>query len=245
MKTAVIAEQGLRWSMEDAHFLDTDFIGQGWVFGGVYDGHSGRQAAEFSAVHLHAFVLKHLQAGSDPETAFIRAYEETSEQLAFQDSGTTAVTFLLQGDRLTVANAGDSRAVLIDPSGARQLTRDHRLEDSLERERVERTGGRVSPPYVMRGFRGLMPTRTIGDQYFKAVGIIATPSTARFAIHRKDRFLVAACDGLFDVMTNDEVAATAAEQPDAESLAEALRREALEVRMGTDNLTILVVQLDS
>ena len=33
-----------------------------------------------------------------------------------------------------------------------------------------------------RGYRGLMPTRTIGDQYFKPVGIIATPSVNEYKI---------------------------------------------------------------
>lgn len=244
MKTAIISEQGLRWSMEDAHLFEPDLGGRGWVFGGVYDGHGGRRASEYTAVNLHRFLLKHLDEGLDPEPAFSRAYEDTSNELAYQDSGTTAATILLQGRQLTVANAGDTRAIMLGGSQVRQLTTDHRLDNPQERERIEASGGRVAPPYVMRGFRGLMPTRSIGDEYFKPVGIIARPSTDSLQIAAEDRFLLLACDGLFDVMSNNEVAEAARDEPDAEALAERLRQEVLEVRMGTDNLTILILELE-
>jgi len=230
--------------MEDAHYVDGDLGGLGWVFGGVYDGHGGRHAAEYAAENLHRFLLKAWKESNDPEAAFVQAYEQTSMRLAFQGSGTTAVTFLLRRSELIVANAGDARALLVSSSGqARQLTYDHRVDDEQERQRIEGSGGRISGSYVMRGFRGLMPTRTIGDAYFKPVGIIARPFTATYTISQQDRFLIAACDGLFDVMSNQEVAEMAADLNDPESLAEALRREALDVRMGTDNLTMILLRL--
>lgn len=239
----VVSEQGHRWRMEDAHHVEPNFAGKGWIFGGVYDGHRGSFAAVYAEQNLHLQLTKELKKNISPGHAFVEAYHAISSQLEDQESGATAVTFLIQGRELTVAHAGDARALLIRTDGWMQLTRDHRLEEDSERERIEQCGGIVRHPYVMRGMQGLMPTRTLGDSYFKPVGVIATPDVFRQRIGPEDRFLIAACDGLFDVMSNDEVAEAAAESSDPQDLADRLRREVLEVRMGMDNLTIVVHDL--
>ncbi|MCF8030838.1 MAG: protein phosphatase 2C domain-containing protein [Desulfohalobiaceae bacterium] len=242
-KAAVISEQGMRSSMEDAHQLLRDLHQSGDMFCGVYDGHSGSYAAEYAADTLHLRFASALQQGLDPEEAFVRAYEQVSQELSHQTSGTTAVTLYLRDGELVAANAGDARLVVVDSGSVRQITRDHRVEDPGERERIESCGGIISGPYVLCGGGGLMPTRSLGDEYFKPVGIIATPDTATERLGEDDRWLVVACDGLFDVMDNQEVAAIVNQTDSAREAADALRQEALVHRMGTDNLTVVVVDL--
>jgi serine/threonine protein phosphatase PrpC len=58
-----------------------------------------------------------------------------------------------------------------------------------------------------------------------------------------DRFLVVACDGLFDVLPKDEIAGTLLNSSGAEEGGESLRDEVL-ARGGTDNLTILVIEFE-
>ena len=243
MQAAVISEQGRRWSMEDTHFLDLDFGHKGWVFGGVYDGHSGYMAAEHAARHLHQRFLGLLERDQEPEAAFKGAYEAISDELKYQDSGATAVTFFVRGNELTVANAGDSRALMISQHQVVQLTEDHRLDNPHERRRIARAGGKTSDPYVMKGFSGLMPTRSLGDAFFRDVGIIPTPYTRQYRIQGQELYLLAACDGLFDVMHNEEVARMARDCLDPQDLVQRLKQEVLEVRHGSDNLTILVLLL--
>jgi len=243
MKAVVISERGLRPEMEDAHFLDLNFANCGWIFAGIYDGHGGRFAAEYASKRLHQIVLEKLLSGSSPGGAFIESYETTSEELKTQDSGTTAVNFFIRDKDIFTANVGDARALVINNAGFRQLTVDHRLENMEERKRVEEMGGHIRYPYVYRGYLGLMPTRTIGDQYFKPVGVIATPSVSKYKVAEDDLVLLAACDGLFDVMTNGEVSEFAMRFSQPDSLLEALKHEVLLNRFGTDNLTIIVVFL--
>ena len=88
-----------------------------------------------------------------------------------------------------------------------------------------------------------MPTRSLGDEYFEPVGVIATPDVRTEILGAQDRWIVAACDGLFDVMGNQEVAAIVNETDGAREAVDALSREALVHRMGTDNLTVVVVDL--
>jgi serine/threonine protein phosphatase PrpC len=86
-----------------------------------------------------------------------------------------------------------------------------------------------------------MPTRTIGDQPFKSVGVIATPSAGSYHIAETDLLLIAATDGLFDVMGAEEIAVMARKCTEPDSLATTLEREVLINRQGDDNLTIIVL----
>ncbi|MFH1480297.1 MAG: PP2C family protein-serine/threonine phosphatase [Pseudomonadota bacterium] len=243
MKAAVISEKGNRSEMEDTHFLDMNFAQKGWLFGGIYDGHGGPFAAQYAAEYLHENVLEKLSSGLTPEEAFIGAYHRISEELRNQDSGTTAVNFLIRQGEIFTANAGDARAIVIGKEDVYQLSVDHRLDNPEERKRIERMGGQIQYPYTLKGPRGLMPTRSIGDDFFRSVGIISIPSVHRYTVSRDDFVLVSGCDGLFDVMENKEVAELARTLPDPEELVTRLKREVLELRMGWDNLTIIVVDL--
>ncbi len=243
MKAAAVSAQGKRPGMEDAHFLDSDFGGKGWTYGGIYDGHGGSFAANYAARFLHQRFIDLVLHGAAPEAAFEAAYESVSDELKAQDSGTTAVDFLIGEGDIVTANAGDARAVLVSRRTVEPLSADHRLDNEIERQRVERMGGRIVYPYVYRGLSGLMPTRTIGDQYFKPVGVIATPAVSRHHIEDDDLMLVASCDGLFDFMCNDDVAEFARNLSEPTTLAETLKSEVLDNRGGSDNITIICVLL--
>lgn len=243
MKSAVVSEKGHRYKMEDAHVLDMNFDDRGWIFGGVYDGHNGDFAARYSARHLHRIFLRTLHSDLSPQESFMFAYEEASRRLQFQDSGTTAVTFLIKDGRIFTANAGDARAIVIRDREAHQLTIDHRVMNRDELTRILDRGGTIRGSYVVRGGEGLMPTRTIGDEYFKPVGIISTPAVNSYEISERDVFLIAACDGLFDFMTNEEVADIAAEFTEPDQLVDRLKIEVLVNRCGLDNLSIIAVSL--
>lgn len=243
MEIAIVSEVGRRAVMEDTYFVDDNLAGEGWLFGGIYDGHAGGFAARYAAGRLHKIFINQLMVGVLPQQAFIHSYEMTSEELSNQDSGTTAVTFLVKKESIFTANVGDARAIVIGQQGLSQLTVDHRLSNAEERQRIKDRGGIISYPYVYRGNQGLMPTRSIGDQFFKEIGVIATPSLSEYPITQDDRLLVAACDGLFDVITNEEIAQLARRTPQPQELVNQLRDEVFFHRYGTDNLTILVVSL--
>ncbi|PWZ08129.1 putative protein phosphatase 2C 13 [Zea mays] len=66
-----------------------------------------------------------------------------SEASAFRDDGSTTSTAILVGDRLYVANVGDSRAVIPKASKAMALSEDHIPNRIDERKRIENAGGIV------------------------------------------------------------------------------------------------------
>lgn len=243
MEASVVSEKGMRPAMEDAHYLDLDFGGKGWVYGGIYDGHGGDYAARYAAENLHQIFLEKLLAGLTPQQAFMESYETVSADLKQQASGTAAADFFIKDGRVFVANSGDARAIIVSQGGIRQLTIDHRLDDENEKERVLSMGAAISYPYVVRGNQGLMTTRSLGDEHFKPVGVIALPSLNEYLISRDDFIMISACDGLWDFMSNEDTATLARRNPVPAKLAADLKEEVLVSRSGTDNLTIITVSL--
>ncbi|KAF7078960.1 hypothetical protein CFC21_083297 [Triticum aestivum] len=135
-------------------------------------------------------------------------------------SGTTAVCAIKQGKDLIIANLGDSRAVLATMSGAGylkavQLTTDQKPGLPEEAERIKRCEGRVfalrEEPGVMRvwlpgeNLPGLAMARALGDSRLKHHGVISTPQVTGHRIGDADLFIILATDGVWDVLSNEEV----------------------------------------
>jgi serine/threonine protein phosphatase PrpC len=142
----------------------------------------------------------------------------------------------------TTAHLGDSRVVRIGRVEATALTRDHRLDVPEERARVLRMGARLEPPYVVRGDRGLMMTRSFGDRWFRPVGVIAEPEVGRHALGADDVALVAATDGVWDVLGIADAAGVVRRAATAQAAADALIGAALAAD-AHDNVTAVVVRL--
>lgn len=171
--------------------------------------------------------------------------------------------------RLLIANLGDSRAVLCRSQGNRlsavRLSDDHKPGRADERRRIEAKGGVVDMQGVWRVFTpgpanfggrsvlwGLAVSRAFGDLLMKephrygcvgATGelVSAVPEIHTYDLHpSEDRFLILACDGIWDVMGDDDAVAVCIEHQSAELAAQALIRRSFEIG-SDDNLTALVV----
>jgi serine/threonine protein phosphatase PrpC len=142
----------------------------------VLDGHGGAAVAERAAAMLPGAVRSRLRARATPRAALVEAIAELDAALRAPDMGTTLTAAVLHGRRLTVAQLGDSRLVLVTRRGSRTLTRDHRVTVAAERRRVLAAGAAIDGTYVVRGEHGLMVTRALGDRWFRPVGVIGTPT---------------------------------------------------------------------
>jgi protein phosphatase 1G len=113
---------------------------------------------------------------------------------------------------LYVANAGDSRCVVCRDGKAIEMSFDHKPEDDLERERVEKAGGHVTKDGRINN--GLNLSRAIGDHSYKANKelplsdqmITSLPDVKMLDIDlSKDLFMVLACDGIWNFMSSQDV----------------------------------------
>ena len=235
----VAADGGPRAYMEDRWAVQVTPRG---LFAAVYDGHGGDRVANLAAAELHLAVLSALNAGLEPAEALRQAFAKLDRAADDVDCGSTVAALLLARPTLLTAHLGDSRIVRIGYAETGELTRDHRIDAAAERARVLRMGAQLDPPYVIRGGYGLMMTRSLGDRWFRPVGVIAEPEIGRHAIGADDVALVAATDGMWDVLTGADAARVVRRAPTAQTAADALIEAALAA--GThDNVTALVVRL--
>lgn len=125
----------------------------------VFDGHGthGERVSQFVATALRSALEDHPTLLESPRQALSHAFLQADALLRQEASidahlsGTTALVALLLGQRLLVANAGDSRAVLARraPSGAVAcvaLSSDHKPDTPAEMARIHKAKGYVSPP---------------------------------------------------------------------------------------------------
>jgi len=256
--------QGWRRGMEDAHccVLEIEGAPEGFAFFGVFDGHCGERVAKYCGEHLHDRVAK------DP--AFLTGeYEEAlingflgidqdmlnDPQLRKDSSGCTAVLALVTPDRIYCGNAGDSRCVLGRAGQAVPLSTDHKPSNEEELRRIQRAGSFVSCGRVNGN---LALSRALGDFDFKQnkslppalQAITAKPDVVVHERGPEDQFLVLACDGVWDVMSNEQVVSHVGrgleQGEDPAAICESVFDQCLAPSapgLGCDNMTMVVVQL--
>lgn len=123
-------------------------------FFGVFDGHGefGAQCSQFVKRKLCENLLRNNKFPVDPVEACHAAYLSTNSQLhadVLDDSmsGTTAITVLVRGRTIYVANSGDSRAVIAERRGEAIVAVDLSVDQTPfredELERVKLCGARV------------------------------------------------------------------------------------------------------
>ncbi|KAK7264557.1 hypothetical protein RJT34_32166 [Clitoria ternatea] len=140
---------------QDSFCIRTQIQGNPDVhFFGVFDGHGqcGSQCSNFVKDRLVEKLSNDPALLEDPVQAYNSAFLETNQELRTSGiddamSGTTAITVLVIGDTLYVANVGDSRAVMAVKDGnhivAEDLSCDQTPFRRDEYERVKLCGARV------------------------------------------------------------------------------------------------------
>ena len=152
---------------------------------------------------------------------------EGTSETGFRDMGATLVIVLLRKGRCFVANIGDSRAYRLRKGRMLQLTRDH----SVISELIEK--GRIEPEQAADHDAQGQITRYIGMEE-KAHSHVRS-----FILKKGDRLLLCT-DGLTDMVTDKEIAATLKAERDPQAACESLIAAANKAG-GHDNITTLVI----
>ncbi|MCL7037684.1 hypothetical protein MKW94_002695 [Papaver nudicaule] len=209
-------------------------------------GHGGARAAEYVKQNLFSNLISHPKFISDTKSAIADAYNHTdseflkSENTQNRDAGSTASTAILVGDRLLVANVGDSRAVICRGGNAIAVSRDHKPDQTDERQRIEDAGGFVMWAGTWRVGGVLAVSRAFGDRLLKQY-VVADPEIQEEVVDSSLEFLILASDGLWDVVTNEEAVSMTKPIEDPEQAARRLMQEAYQ-RGSADNITCVVVR---
>ncbi|KAL2096363.1 hypothetical protein ACEWY4_008511 [Coilia grayii] len=223
---ALASMQGWRAQMEDAHSCVAELDGElaAWGYYAVFDGHAGTTVAQYCARNLlkHILATGGVKAEEDPEQVkegiregFLdidRQMHEQTRRDNWDRSGSTATAVMISPRHFYFINCGDSRAFLCRGGRVHFYTEDHKPCNPRERERIQNAGGRVT---LQRVNGSLAVSRALGDFDFKAVGWrpqteqLVSPEPEVYELERseEDEFLVVACDGVWDAMTNEDLCA--------------------------------------
>jgi len=208
---------GRREEMEDG-FVFVDCFGgkKNSAYFAIYDGHGGRQCVDYVTQTLHDNLLQELQKASQTvPDAFIRAFNTTDRNMqasGMNTSGCTACCCLLQEEKASraiyTAHLGDARAVICRGGLAVRLTSmsDHKATDPTEAKRVIEAGGTIFNERV----NGMLAiSRAFGDHQLKAPAlpndvVSNVPDITSTELTDQDMFVIVACDGLWDVVEDQE-----------------------------------------
>lgn len=225
--------QGWRPTMEDACVARCSDGQNSWgevgIFG-VFDGHGGAQVAKFCAEQWPQVVMK--GDASNASAALYDSFlqvddmlqglgqEMSASDVGHPDNvGCTAVVSVISPDSIIVANAGDSRAVLSREGRAVALSKDHKPNLPKEAARIRKAGGfvsekRLGPNEVLSRVNGkLAVSRAMGDLSFKKNTelsvteqlVSCAPEVRTWRRQAEDEFMVIACDGVWDVLSSQQV----------------------------------------
>jgi protein phosphatase 1L len=218
---------------------------------GLFDGHAGGRCSTHLATNLSNVLVEEESFVANLPLALKRSFYSINEQFLKNaeknkwHDGSTGNVAVIRDGKLTVANVGDCRAVLISNGRALQMSNDHKPTNPEEQKRIAGLGGTVV--YCMgvaRVNKVLAVSRAFGNRTLRQV-IRPDAELMQRELVPGDDFLVMASDGLWDVLRNKDVtdmcyASYLQRRPQA--IADELVNLAL-TRGSMDNVTCIVVHL--
>lgn len=262
-KVGASCMQGWRINMEDAHTqllsIDND---KNAAFFAVYDGHGGSKVAEYAGMHLHERIINHASFKENNLTdaikkGFLGIDEDMLDDEEMKDelAGTTAICVIIKDNKIYCGNVGDSRAIASVRGRVQNLSYDHKPNNETESKRIIAAGGWVE---FNRVNGNLALSRALGDFVFKKNEakkaeeqiVTAYPDVDVKDLTTDHEFAILACDGIWDVLSNEEVLefvrSRIAQQIPPEIICEQLMSRCLAPDcqmggLGCDNMTVVLV----
>lgn len=145
--------------------------------------------------------------------------------------GTTIVVAAFHGNLLTVAHVGDSRLYRYRNGQLTQVTEDHSMVQELLRR------GLITPEEARTSVNRNLVTRALG------VDPLVEVDVREQTFEDGDTYLLCS-DGLNDVLTDEEIAATLAQHGDSLEVATQQMIAAVNARGGPDNVSVVLVRTD-
>ncbi len=204
----------------------------------VADGMGGHNAGEYASKVTVETIVERI--ADSAQTDALRCFDEAIQaangrirKLAaasylLAGMGTTVVAASCDGNRLSVANVGDSRLYVVGPQEIRQITRDHSWVEEM----------------VLRGGIGREEARNHPDKNIitRAVGAEDTVKADFFSVRLEEGDMVLMCtDGLTNMLEDREIRMILNGARDIVEKAQELVDAANE-NGGKDNISVILIE---
>lgn len=220
----------------------------------IYDGHGGSRVSEFLEKNLPLYYCL-----PEVEIPFSKEYhykifdilqKRILENKYGYTMGSTCLLNIIYKYKneyhMNIVNLGDSRLVIIYKNGLnKQITEDHKPDNMNEINRIQNMGGEIyNDTEGTCRIGDLSVSRAFGDGD-NAPYISQKPDVYYKKITEQTAFVVMGCDGLWDVINNDELFLLLEKYKNNsdKNLASCLANEAL-IRGSTDNISVIVIEFN-
>jgi len=204
----------------------------------VADGMGGHNAGDYASRYTIETIVDEISQSEDESPVFVlekaikRANilirQKSEEVTELNGMGTTVVAATIEGDKLCVANVGDSRLYIINNREIRQITRDHSLV-----EEMVRMGG------LKREMARNHPDKNI---ITRAIGALDDVDVDFFEVRLNKGDTILMCsDGLSNMIEDEEIRMIMQGQRDIVEKAESLVKAANN-NGGKDNIAVVLVE---
>ena len=209
----------------------------------IFDGHGGNITAKL-CVKKYPEIFRKCLLGNpfDYELAIKKSFylmDKEIENLNANETGNTATIVFIHNKLLYCANVGDSSCCIIGKTNE-FLTINHKCSNKNEIKRIEKDGGEIIED---RLWGILCITRGLGDFDLKRKGLICEPYITKKLIDHNINYCVIASDGVWDVLTPDEIAKIIDKNKKIEDLAKIIVDEAIE-KGSEDNISCIVIEFN-
>jgi serine/threonine protein phosphatase PrpC len=253
-----------RDTMEDFHdYKNLSFDNFKCHYFSIFDGHNGVEVALYLKDNFHKVLLNELKLisftndyklnNSKIISAIKNSFETIDKNIINNkkikdDIGSTGTVIFIYLDpidnskrMMVCANVGDSKGFLVTNENIKQITKDHKCDDTSEVERIKKFGGMV---FQGRVFGSLMVTRSFGDKEMKLNGVVSIPFCFSCLISDNDKYIIAGSDGVWDAFQNiNDIYELSKEEMPSEIFVKKIVQLSID-RGTTDNISCLVLKLN-
>ncbi|CAF4717322.1 unnamed protein product [Rotaria sp. Silwood2] len=262
--------QGWRISNEDFHKHLVPIDDQKWKlwsYFAIFDGHNGVDTAMHAVNLLDKYLIDAFnQIGNNPNIELIHPslfhqnhlyyfiknkFLQLDKQLSTlinDRSGSVCISCLIGPKYIYLINLGDSRGIIISNDGqVLTSTKDHKPNVEQEEKRIQKAGGKITKfgNDVPRVESKLAVSRALGDYSLDKHLIPALPDIIQYSRDSLASFVIIACDGIWDVMNNEQVALFVSEKAKNTSIKH-IASQLLDhcLNLGTtDNMSIYIIKI--
>lgn len=263
-----VSMKGKRDQNEDKHNIIANLDGKNKTlspvnFYSVYDGHGGKFVSKFLYDNLPQCFTDKRVVYPLKNKYVKQVFDYWQNELKTKhlknaiNTGSTCLVVIHFKDEsceyLNVLNTGDSRAMICKNNIGNALNKDHKPHWPEELTRIKSLGGQITFDGYDWRIQDLSVSRAFGDISSEPY-VTHLPDMYKYKITNDDKFMVIACDGLWDVCSNQDVANFVLENcydlknntriNKNTNIAKKLGEFAIETKGSGDNITIIVVFLD-
>ena len=238
MKTFSVTDAGVVREMNQDYYFSSDTaVGNLPNLFIVADGMGGHKAGDYASRYTIERVVASVSrnTGEEPIAMMKEAINKANELLVAESRedesksgmGTTLVIGTIIGNKLFVANIGDSRLYVVGQN-MRQITRDHSLVDEMVRlGEINADEARVHPD------KNII-TRAVGTSDHVEADFFEVEITA-------DDTILLCTDGLTNMVRDDEILDIIKKYDNAQAATMQLVKEA-NANGGRDNITVMIIK---